>query len=102
MRYSGWPPASLPSARIYRRAHLIHRSSEGRFTITYAPGKGVSRQGIEAVGYRWADLETAAARYLPKSAESRLAGFYHTTDGEQYFFVPNPALGLWSTAARFG
>ncbi len=31
-------------------AHLIHGSSEGRFTITYAPA-GLSRQEIEGVGF---------------------------------------------------
>lgn len=78
-------------------AHLIHGSSEGRFTISYAPGPGVSRGEIESVGYRWADPETAMRRWAP---EGRLAGFQTTQDGEEFFFVPNPALGLWSTEER--
>ena len=36
-------------------AHLIHGSSEGRFTVTYCPGK-LSRAEIESVGYRYGDL----------------------------------------------
>ncbi len=78
-------------------AHLIHGSSEERFTIRYAPGPGLSRQEIESVGYRWADLDMALRRYRP---EGRLAGYYHAPDGEEFFFVPNPALGLWSTESR--
>ncbi|GAB6275692.1 MAG: lactate racemase domain-containing protein [Rectinema sp.] len=78
-------------------AHLIHGSSEGRFRISYAPGPSISREEIESVGYRWTDLDHALKRYAP---HGRLAGFHTTADGEEFFFVPNPALGLWSTATR--
>ncbi len=79
-------------------AHLIHGSSEGRFRITYAAG-GLSRDEVEGVGYAWADYGEAAARYDP--AQLR-AGVNVLPDGEEIFFVPNPALGLWATKARFG
>jgi nickel-dependent lactate racemase len=87
------------SQNLSAAAHLIHGSSEGRFTISYAPGPAMTREEIESVGYRYMDLEKAKSRYLP---EGRLAGagLYSTVDGEEYFFVPNPALGLWSTAER--
>lgn len=78
-------------------AHLIHGSGEGRFRIVYAPGRGVSRQEIESVGYAWEDLEKARARYQP---EGRTSGWYETADGEAFFFVQNPALGLWSTREK--
>ncbi len=78
-------------------AHLIHGSSEGRFTISYAPGPGVSPREIESVGYRWADLDIALRRYKP---QGRLAGYHQAPGDEEFFFVPNPALGLWSTEAR--
>jgi len=78
-------------------AHLIHGSSEGRFRITYAPGPLVSKEEIESVGYQWADLGQALQRYTP---QGRLTGSHSTRDGEPFFFVQNPALGLWSTAAR--
>jgi nickel-dependent lactate racemase len=87
----------LLSQNLSAAAHLIHGSSEGRFTITYAPGPGLSKHEIESVGYRWCDLEHAISRYTPND---RLAGFQKTRDGEEFFFVPNPALGLWSTEAR--
>ena len=78
-------------------AHLIHGSSEGRFRISYAPGSSVGKEEITSVGYQWADLDRALERYAPRG---RLAGFHKTADGEGFFFVPNPALGLWSTTAR--
>src|SRR6201989_1425991 len=46
-------------------AHLIHGSSEGRFTIRYAPGH-LSRAEIEGVGYEYADLGDALTRYAPE------------------------------------
>jgi len=87
------------SQNLSAAAHLIHGSSEGRFTISYAPGPFMTKEEIESVGYHYIDLEEAKSRYLP---EGRLAGsgFYNTLDGEEYFFVPNPALGLWSTEER--
>ena len=38
-------------------AHLIHGSSEGRFSITFCPGH-LTRQEIESVNFRHADLKT--------------------------------------------
>ena len=76
-------------------AHLIHGSSEGRFTVRYCPGPGVSRQDIESVGYEWGSLDEALLRYDVK----KLAlGRNTMPDGEKIFFVPNPALGLWSVS----
>jgi nickel-dependent lactate racemase len=52
-------------------AHLIHGSSEGRFKITYAPGK-LTREEIEGVGYKYADYETTAAKYDPTKLQERV------------------------------
>ena len=77
-------------------AHLIHGSSEGRFTITYCPGK-LSREEIESVGYRYAALEPMLERYDPKSLRD---GWNVLPDGERVFYVSNPALGLWACRGR--
>lgn len=71
-------------------AHLIHGSSDGRFTITYAV-KNITREEIESVGYCSADYDTMAARYDPKQLHMGT----NIVDGEEIFFIPNPALGLW-------
>jgi nickel-dependent lactate racemase len=77
-------------------AHLIHGSSEGRFTITYCPGK-MTREEVEGVNFRYADLNTMMARYDP----AKLVDGFNTVDGEEIFYVSNPALGLWAYRSRF-
>jgi len=77
-------------------AHLIHGSSEGRFSVTYCPGR-LTREEIEGVGFRYADLAGMLARYNPEL----LRDGFNTVDGESVFFIRNPALGLWSWRANF-
>jgi nickel-dependent lactate racemase len=77
-------------------AHLIHGSSENRFRITYCPGP-LTRREIEDVGYQYAELEAVCARYDPH----RLADGWNTLDdGQQVYFISNPALGLWAWEGR--
>ena len=76
-------------------AHLIHGSSDGRFTITYAV-KNISREEIESVGFRSADYDEMAALYDP----AVLKPGYQSVNGEEIFFIPNPALGLWAERVR--
>ena len=78
-------------------AHLIHGSSEGRFTITYCPGR-LTRQEIEDVNFRYADLHEMTARYNP---EKLTEGFNTLENGEEVFYISNPALGLWAYRKRF-
>jgi nickel-dependent lactate racemase len=79
-------------ASLSAAAHLIHGSSDSRFAVTYCPGK-LSRQEVESVGYRWGDIAHAIERYSPESAK---AGWNRLSDGEEFYFVSNPALGLWT------
>jgi hypothetical protein len=72
-------------------AHLIHGSSEGRFRITYCPG-GLSREEIEIACYQYGDL----AEYSRVYDINRLAdGWNAGPNGEEIFFVRDPAMGLW-------
>ena len=77
-------------------AHLIHGSSDGRFTITYAV-KNISKEEIEGVGFKAADYDEMAAKYNPKT----LKYGYNTVDGEEIYYIPNPALGLWINRETF-
>ena len=79
-------------------AHLIHGSSEGRFRITYCPGPGVSREEIENVGFGYGDLEEAMRRY---PADIMKDGWNIMPDGEEVYYISNPALGLWAHPSRF-
>jgi hypothetical protein len=77
-------------------AHLIHGSTEGRFTVTYCPGH-LTRQETEAVNFRHADLTKMTSKYNP----AKLKDGWNTVAGEDVFYISNPALGLWSTKDRF-
>ncbi|HST12162.1 MAG TPA: lactate racemase domain-containing protein [Terriglobales bacterium] len=72
-------------------AHLIHGSSEGRFTIRWCPGH-LSKEEVEGVAYQYGDLKGMLDRYNPKS----LRDGYNDVAGEQVFYVSNPGLGLWA------
>ncbi len=78
-------------------AHLIHGSSEGRFTVTYCPGH-LTQKEIESVYFRYADLNQTMKRYNP---EKLTDGINILPGGEEVFFVSNPALGLWAHCDRF-
>ncbi len=78
-------------------AHLIHGSSEGRFDITYCPGR-LSREEMESVHYRYADLDEMMERYRPEALSE---GFNTLPGGEEVFYISNPALGLWSWKEKF-
>ena len=83
-------------ANMGAAAHLIHGSSDGRFSITYAV-KNITKEEIEGVGFRAADYDALAAKYDP----AKLACGVNTVDGEEVYFIPNPALGLWIDKERF-
>ena len=78
-------------------AHLIHGSSEGRFSITYCPGQ-LTQQEIESVNFIYADLKMMTQRYDPKKLKD---GWNTLADGEKIFYISNPALGLWACRSRF-
>jgi nickel-dependent lactate racemase len=77
-------------------AHLIHGSSEERFTITYCPA-GLTREQVQKAGFRWGDLSVMSERYDPR----RLRDGWNDCGGEKVFYVSNPAVGLWASRARF-
>lgn len=82
-------------------AHLIHGSSEGRFSITYCPGKqagNLTQQEIESVGFNYADIDEITAKYNPEKLKD---GYNTLPDGEEIFYISNPALGLWAFKERF-
>jgi len=84
-------------ANLGAAAHLIHGSTEGRFSVTYCPGS-ISREEIESVHYRYADLELMLKRYDPAQLKD---GKNRMPDGEEIFYISNPALGLWSWREKF-
>lgn len=77
-------------------AHLIHGSSEGRFTITYAPGH-LMKEEIETVGFQYADLQKMMDRYQPDKLSE---GWNTTPDGEKFYYIATPSAGLWATREK--
>jgi nickel-dependent lactate racemase len=77
-------------------AHLIHGSSENRFKITYCPGH-ITKEEIESVNFNYADLNQMIKKYDPEN----LKDGFNIVDGEEIFYISNPALGLWSFKDNF-
>lgn len=84
------------AASLGAAAHLIHGSSEGRFTITYCPGH-LTRAEVEGAGFHYAPFDETRLKYNPDT----LRDGNNDVNGETVFFVSNPALGLWATRDRF-
>ncbi|MDD5705730.1 MAG: D-mannonate epimerase [Kiritimatiellae bacterium] len=85
------------AANLSAAAHLIHGSSEGRFSITYCPGH-LSRAEIEGAGFQYGELAAMRRRYdiaKLRDGPNSLPG------GEEIFYISNPALGLWASRNRF-
>lgn len=72
-------------------AHLIHGSSDGKFKVTYCT-KYLSKEEIEGVGFNFMPYDEAIKKYNPKV----LKDGYNTVDGEEIYYISNPALGLWT------
>lgn len=82
-------------------AHLIHGSSEGRFSVTYCPGKeewNLTREEIESVGFAWGDIDAVMQKYNIRQLKE---GFNSLSDGEEIYYISTPALGLWAHKDRF-
>jgi hypothetical protein len=72
-------------------AHLIHGSSEQRFTIRWCPGQQ-SKEEVEGVRFAYGDLKTMLARYDLRKVRQG----HNRLDGEEIFFLANQGLGLWA------
>ena len=78
-------------------AHLIHGSSEGRFNITYCPGL-ISEEEIKSVNFNYADLSEMLKIYNPLKLRD---GRNKMANGEEIYYISNPAIGLWAWKERF-
>ena len=73
-------------------AHLIHGSPDGRFSVTYATKK-LRKDEVEGVAFEYMPFEEATEKYNPDNLKT---GYNTMPDGEEIFFIENPALGLWT------
>ncbi len=84
-------------AHLSAAAHLIHGSTEERFTVTYCPGR-LHRREIESVNFQYADLRTMLRYYDPRKLRD---GWNTLPGGERIYYISNPAMGLWTCRHRF-
>ncbi len=85
-------------ANLAVAAHLIHGSTEDRFTVTVA-SDAIGRKAIEGVNFGYLSLAEAQARY---GYQGLTEGRQRTAAGEAVYYVSNPAAGLWVARERFG
>ena len=78
-------------------AHLIHGSGDGRFSITYCT-QHLTKEEVEGVCYGYSPYAEAAKKYNPETLKD---GWNTLDDGEEIYYIPNPALGLWADPAKF-
>ncbi len=78
-------------------AHLIHGSSDDRFSITYAV-KNITEKEIDNIGFKSASYDEMVKLYDPQKL---VYGYNTMPDGEVIYFIPNPALGLWINREKF-
>lgn len=78
-------------------AHLIHGSSDGKFTVTYAVDK-LTKEEVEQVHFSYAPLSEMLKLYNPQELKD---GWNTLDNGEEIFYISNPALGLWADKKTF-
>lgn len=72
-------------------AHLIHGSSDGRFNITYCT-KLIGEEEVKGAAFNYMPYDEAVKLYDP----AKLKDGFNTVNGEEIFYISNPALGLWT------
>jgi hypothetical protein len=75
-------------------AHLIHGSSEGRFKVIYCPGPHITKEEVRSVGFEAGDL-------YDYNVNGWKDGINRLPNGEEVFYISNPALGLWALKRQF-
>jgi len=78
-------------------AHLIHGSSDDRFSITYCT-KYLTKEEVTGVNFGYIPYEEAIKKYDPTKL---VDGFNVLPDGEEIYYISNPALGLWADKNKF-
>lgn len=78
-------------------AHLIHGSSDGRFRITYCT-KLLTEDEVRGVGFNYIPYDEAVKMYDPATLKD---GYNTLPNGEEIYFISNPALGLWADKTKF-
>lgn len=77
-------------------AHLIHGSPENRFSVTYCAG-WLDEKEIRSVGFDYASIEETEKRFRTGNLQE---GYNISSGGEEFYYIANPGMGLWSTTGK--
>jgi len=88
---------SILSSNLSAASHLIHGSSDGRFTVQYCTSKKMKKRKIEKAGFKWGDLPEMQGYYNINSLHS---GWNVLSGSEKIYYISNPALGFWAENKR--
>lgn len=78
-------------------AHLIHGSSDGRFTITYCTTH-LTEEEVRGAAFNYMPYSQAIKLYDPTVLKD---GYNTLANGEEIYYISNPALGLWADRSKF-
>ncbi len=78
-------------------AHLIHGSSDERFSITYCT-RYLTEEEVKGAHFNYMPYDEAIKKYNPETLQD---GYNTLPDGEEIYYISNPALGLWADRAKF-
>ena len=81
-------------ANLGAAAHLIHGSTENRFTVAYATDR-LSDEEIRRARYEPMRVADALAEY---TCEGLADGWHVSRSGERFYYLNDPGLGLWMHA----
>ena len=73
-------------------AHLIHGSTNGRFKVKFATDK-LSKKELNNVNHGHISYKKAINKYDPEKLDY---GYNTLENGEEVFYIENPATGLWT------
>ncbi len=74
-------------------AHLIHGSPENRFSITYCT-QLTDEDEVRSVGFDYASIDEIKDKF---DTENLREGFHINRDGEEFYYIPDPSMGLWTS-----
>ena len=69
---------------------MIYGSTEGRFHVTYCTDESL-RDDILRAGYGYGNYENEIIKY-----RNCVPGWNQTQEGEEIYYINNPAIGLWT------
>jgi hypothetical protein len=61
-------------------------------------GPGMTQEAVRSVGFEAGDLDAMMKQYNPDQLRD---GYNKLPNGEELFYISNPALGLWGLKSQF-